>query len=195
MTETRQRLLDGTRACIRSRGLVATTSREITATAGVNLAAITYHFGSKDELVAEALLGSLRASLAPALDVLASEGDPATRTVNAVATLVASFEQQRDEAPVYLEALVHALRLPSLHNGVVALWAQLRDGLIEQMDAMRDEGVLPAWVQSHSMAALLIATANGLVLQVTLDPDGPKLSAMAEQFARVLLSAGNTPGS
>ena len=42
---------------------------------------------------------------------------------------------------------------------------------------MKSGGALPSWVQSHAMAALLIATANGLVLQVTVDPDGPKLSA------------------
>ena len=56
MTDTRQRLLDATRRCISAKGLAATTSRDITAEAAANLAAITYHFGSKDELVAEALL-------------------------------------------------------------------------------------------------------------------------------------------
>ena len=47
---TRQHLLDAARHCVRETGLAGATSREITATAGVNLAAITYHFGSKEEL-------------------------------------------------------------------------------------------------------------------------------------------------
>ena len=39
------------------------------------------------------------------------------------------------------------------------------------------------------MATLLVAVANGLVLQVTSDPDGPGLEAMAAQFGGLLLAA------
>ena len=37
--------------------------------------------------------------------------------------------------------------------------------------------------------ALLVAVANGLVLQVTSDPDGPSLEAMAAEFGGLLLAA------
>src|SRR5438270_2977098 len=108
MIDTRARLLASTRRCIATRGLAATTSRDITAGAGANLAAITYHFGSKDRLVAAALLEELRAWLSPALEVLAGDGDPAARALAAIETLVRDFERRREEAPAYLEALVHA---------------------------------------------------------------------------------------
>jgi AcrR family transcriptional regulator len=52
-------------ACLRERGVAGTTSREIAAPGGVNLAAITYHFGSKDEFVARALLHAVRKWLSP----------------------------------------------------------------------------------------------------------------------------------
>jgi len=39
------------------------------------------------------------------------------------------------------------------------------------------------------MAALLVAVANGVVLQATVDPEGPTVDAMAAQFAGLLLSA------
>ncbi len=71
-------LLDATRRCVRHQGLARTTSRDITTEAEANLAAITYHFGSKDELVAEALLAGLREWLDPALAALADADDPAT---------------------------------------------------------------------------------------------------------------------
>ena len=69
-TSTRQDLLDAARECVRTHGLAGTTSREITTTAGANLAAITYHFGSKDELIAEALFGELERRIQPALAML-----------------------------------------------------------------------------------------------------------------------------
>ncbi|MGH9280332.1 MAG: TetR/AcrR family transcriptional regulator [Acidimicrobiales bacterium] len=186
MTEsTRARLLDATRRCISAQGLAATTSRDITAAAGANLAAITYHFGAKDDLVAAALLDELRAWLAPTLEVLAGGGDPATRTLTAVQTLVAEFERRRAEAPAYLEAMVQAPRLGALHDGVVTLWSELRRLLVVEMRAL----VLPSWVDPDAMSALLVAVANGLVLQVTVDPSGPPLDAMAAQFAGLLLAA------
>ena len=60
MNRTAQALLAATRTCVGRKGLATTTSRDITAEAGANLAAITYHFGSKDRLVADALLEELR---------------------------------------------------------------------------------------------------------------------------------------
>ena len=39
------------------------------------------------------------------------------------------------------------------------------------------------------MAAVIVAVANGLVLQVTVDPEGPSIQAMAAQFAALLLAA------
>ena len=189
MTDTRNRLLAAARRCIREKGLAATTAREITAAAGANLAAITYHFGSKDRLVSDALLEELRAWLAPALEVLARDTEPATRTLTAIETLAATFEQLREEAPVYLEALVQAPRFAALHEGVVALWAELRGSLAEQIAGMLAEGALPSWIEPDAMAGLFVAVANGLVLHVTVDPHGPDLRAMAGQFAGLLLAA------
>jgi AcrR family transcriptional regulator len=189
MNETRQRLLDATRRCVRHHGVARTTSREITAEAEANLAAITYHFGSKDDLVAEALLDGLRAWVTPALDALTEADDPAAGMLTAVQTLLATFAEHRDEAPAHLEALVQAPHLPGLHEGVLALWADLRSILAAQLESMLADDQLPAWLDPDSMAALLVAVANGIVLHATVDPDGPSADAMAAQFAALLLGA------
>jgi AcrR family transcriptional regulator len=189
MNETRKELRTATRACIATNGLAATTSRQITAAAGTNLAAITYHFGSKDQLVAESLLDSLREWLAPALEVLAGGGDPAARTLVAIQTLTEAFEAHRDEAVVYLEALVHAPRIEPLHAGVVELWSELRRLLAADMQRMQEHGELGAWIRPDVMASVLLAVANGLVMQAAIDPDGPAMPAMAGQFGALLLAA------
>ncbi len=189
MTDTRARLLEATRACIATKGLASTTSRDITAEAGANLAAITYHFGSKDRLVGEALLEALRSWLAPSLAVLQGEGDPSARTVAAVRLLVETFDAHRDEAPAFLQALVEAPRMAPLQAGVVGLFAELRQLLAAHIGDMRGRGELGGWVDPEAMSALLIAVATGLVLQVTVDAEGPALEAMAGQFAALLLAA------
>ena len=193
MTDTRQALLQATRACVGRKGLAATTSRDITAEAGANLAAITYHFGSKDGLVSEALLEELRTWLTPTLEVLGGDGDPSTRTMLAIQTLMTTFGQHRAAAPAYVQAVAQAPMLPSLQTGLIKLWADLRGLLAGDIMAIQQRGELPSWIEPTTMAAVLVAVANGLVLHVTVDPDGPSLSDMASQFGALLLTV-RSPG-
>ncbi|WP_433560851.1 TetR/AcrR family transcriptional regulator [Nocardia sp. CA-151230] len=51
----REDLLAGARKAVLERGLAKVTARDIATAAGVSLAAIGYHFGSKDQLVTEAI--------------------------------------------------------------------------------------------------------------------------------------------
>jgi len=51
--DTRVRILDAAEALFTEDGFEATTLRQITAAAEVNLAAVNYHFGSKEELIRE----------------------------------------------------------------------------------------------------------------------------------------------
>jgi AcrR family transcriptional regulator len=50
---TRAAILDAAERLYADRGFADVTLRDIVAAAGVNLAAVNYHFGSKDELIAE----------------------------------------------------------------------------------------------------------------------------------------------
>lgn len=50
---TRQRILDVAEGLFARRGFAGASLREVTATAKVNLAAVNYHFGSKDGLIEE----------------------------------------------------------------------------------------------------------------------------------------------
>lgn len=61
VAETRARIIDAAQALFASHGFEATSMRMITTTAGVNLAAVNYHFGSKDALVREVILRHLQA--------------------------------------------------------------------------------------------------------------------------------------
>jgi len=51
----REALLAGAKRCLIEKGYARTTARDIAAASGVSLAAIGYHFGSKDALMNEAI--------------------------------------------------------------------------------------------------------------------------------------------
>ena len=63
--ETRQLLLETTLQLIETEGIKQVTIRKISARAGVNLAAVSYHFGSKEQIIFAALQ-ILRTSFAEA---------------------------------------------------------------------------------------------------------------------------------
>jgi AcrR family transcriptional regulator len=189
-SDTRARLLASTRDCVRVHGLSGTTSREITSAAGANLASITYHFGSKDDLVAEALFDELRSRLEPALALLAAEGDPASAMLAAVQRLTADFERSRRDAPIYLEALVLASHGGAFATAARRLLRSVQRRVRDRIEELVAAGFAPAWVDAEAMASLVVAVANGVALQTTLDPRGPGAEAMAGQFAALLAGAG-----
>lgn len=181
-------LREATRTCVARDGLAATTSRDITSEARANLAAITYHFGSKERLVADALLEGFRSWLAPTVALLAEEGDPATRTIAAIQSLLSTLDEHREDAAAYLQALAHAPASDPLRQGIVDLWSELRTVLAADMRAVQEAGELGTWLDPEAMSAVLVAVANGFVVHAILDPNGPDVSAMAAQFGSLMLA-------
>ena len=55
----REDLIAGAKRCLLEKGYAATTARDIAAASGVSLAAIGYHFGSKDALMNQAVFESI----------------------------------------------------------------------------------------------------------------------------------------
>lgn len=179
--------------CIADRGLAATTSRDIANAAGVNLAAITYHFGSKDALVAESLLVALRRWLEPAQAALATDCGPGERAAAVVAALQTALDDARAWVPAYLESLVAARHHPGLAAGLHELRQELGEALARQVVDLRDVGVLGPWVDPEAMARLLVAMADGLAVQVVLDVD-TDVAPVFTQALSLLLAAGPPAG-
>jgi AcrR family transcriptional regulator len=79
--DTRERILAAAEEEFMTRGFVGTSLRAITSSAGVNLAAVNYHFGSKEALIREVFarhLGPLNQARIAHLDRLESQaqGEP-----------------------------------------------------------------------------------------------------------------------
>jgi AcrR family transcriptional regulator len=186
---TRAALVEAALACLAELGPAATTSRAIARRAGANLAAITYHFGSKDALVAEASLTSVRRWLEPVLAVLRSHDEPTARTVRAVAALQSSLGEARATLPLHLGALATAPHNPALKAGLDELLAEVHQLLAAQIAEQVDSGYLPPWVAPDAMAHLLVALADGIAFHAVLQPDAVDPDAVVAQALALLLAA------
>ena len=126
----REELIEGARRCIIEKGYARTTARDIAGAAGVSLAAIGYHFGSKEALMAEALLStgiqigdSLDAALrnAPASELLGRIWDESLRV----------FADQRELLAASMENLAQIDRLPVVADTLRAAQQAAISGIAE----------------------------------------------------------------
>jgi AcrR family transcriptional regulator len=168
----REDLLAGAKRCLREKGYGRTTARDITAASGASLAAIGYHFGSKEALLNAALIqanGEWGQELARVLTTDAStDTGPMerfeliwTRVVELFTShrtlWVANFEcfAQIDHAPEVRQALTDGLNLA--RTGLARLF--------HSIDASVDER--SARVVGSFYQALLI----GVMQQWLIDPE------------------------
>ncbi|GAA4493381.1 TetR/AcrR family transcriptional regulator [Actinoallomurus oryzae] len=187
---TRARLLRATLEVLGRGGVARTTSREIAAAAGVNLQAITYHFGSKDDLVAQALVDAVRTWIEPARTALTGiAGDPLGGLFATIEALREALDEAHAHVPAYLEALATAARDEAVRAPIVALLTELREALAASIGELRDAGLLASWVEPEPMAALIVAAGDGFVLHTTLDPEAHAPGPALDQVTRLLLAA------
>ncbi|MGH8023590.1 MAG: TetR/AcrR family transcriptional regulator, partial [Limisphaerales bacterium] len=85
--ETRQRIIEAAESLFARRGIEGVSIRDITRAAGVNLAAINYHFGTKSALAAEVFkhcidpLNARRLELLDAVEARAGGGTPGLESI------------------------------------------------------------------------------------------------------------------
>jgi AcrR family transcriptional regulator len=125
MTETKQKILDTAERLFGQQGYAATSLRHIIAEAGVNLAAIHYHYGSKEELLDEVVMrkaGPLNEERLALLDRYEAEAGP---------------------GPLAVEKVLEAFLAPAFSV------ADRSPKFVTLMGRMYGEGLMPMIVKKH----------------------------------------------
>lgn len=158
-------------SCLEQHGYAATTARMIASTAGVSLGAIGYHFGSTQALLDEALSEAVRRWTEPLIARLAGPEliTDGAALAGRLVELLSTFEANRPIAVAYFEALLHAQRDPVLRDRMARDYQDLRTALTQVIGARLAPGT--AGTTAETVATLLMATFDGLILQWLLDPD------------------------
>ncbi|MEV6214913.1 TetR/AcrR family transcriptional regulator [Nocardia sp. NPDC051833] len=158
---TREDLLDAAKRCLAERGYARTTVRDIVAASGTNLAAINYHFGTRDKLLQQAMLESSAAAVQHILDSLPADdpADPTARLEDFWQRLITSFGEDRALWQANAECLNQALHSPELRAELATAQELARTGLSQSFGADSDIG------------AVLQTMIGGLLLQWLIDPD------------------------
>jgi AcrR family transcriptional regulator len=165
LSPTAKRLLAAARRVLARDGFSGLTLEAITAEAGENKAAIRYHFGSKDALVAALVEWLDHDDSVRLVAQLKEEGSRKARL-----DLLLELQRQgctaHDENQLFFDLLPHVLRDPELRSRLSELYAWYRelDGWVLSPDAAAGSRA-----EVLRLAALAIAVGDGLTIQCAVD--------------------------
>lgn len=181
----REDLIAGAKRCLLEKGYAATTARDIAAASGVSLAAIGYHFGSKDALMNQAVFDTI-GDWADALEESMSSDDvldrpPLERLERAVSRSMRSFgEGESGLWAVQLELISLALRNDDLRAFLAGVQAYAGQGIAELFLGIDMQAEPEA---SRLAGPVMHALFIGLMAKYFLDPKQP---TTAHEFAEGL---------
>jgi len=181
----REDLLESARRCIVEKGYARTTARDIAGGAGVSLAAIGYHFGSKEALMAEALLDT-GIRIGDALDEAlrgASAGDLLGRIWD---RSLAVFVDQRALLAASMENLAQIDRIPAVGERMRAAQRGAVEGIAE---LLADPLPHATDAERRALAAYYFAVINGLAIVWLIDPS---IVPAGDLLRRAELAAGGS---
>jgi AcrR family transcriptional regulator len=168
----REDLLAGALACLKAKGWTRTTVRDIAAAAGVNHAAIGYHFGSREALLIEAFT--------QAMDDWGAETEAAVRAASAAGAgpreqyeafwrqVIASYADHRWLWLATIEAAVQAEHSPKLRELLAASLGQGRTGLAAGLLGV-PEDTLDGQAE-RALGSVQLALMSGILVQWLIDP-------------------------
>jgi AcrR family transcriptional regulator len=181
----RSTLIEGTLRCLERLPPERITARAIAAESGANLASISYHFGSKDNLVTEAVIQGLDrwlADIATGLGDLASQ-PPATRWRRTLEVVETSRQRHIGLARNFVGALAKAQHDPRVRELLAAGFHRTRPNVASLLGLGDDQA-------GHDAAGLVLGLFYGLLFQVLLDPglaiDGDRMQRAQTRLRGVL---------
>ena len=168
----REALLQAAKICLLEKGYVLTTARDIASKAGVSLAAIGYHFGSKDALLTEALMlaiGDWEQDFHRALQsAIRPKAAPAERFETIWKRLIETFETHRPLWVANFELFAHADRLPDLRRVLGKNMQQARAGLAALFLNVEESSIDEQ--TANTLGAFYHALLTGLIAQFLIYP-------------------------
>jgi len=181
----RSRLIEGTLRCLERLPPERITARVIAGESGANLASISYHFGSKDNLVTEAVIEGLDRWLA---DIASGLGDlpsqtPAARFRRAAEVIETSRRRHTGLAKNFVGALAKAQHDTRIRELLAAGFHRSRPNVASLLGLGTDQA-------GQDAAGLVLALFDGLLFQGLLDPalaiDGDRMERAQARLLRVL---------
>jgi AcrR family transcriptional regulator len=188
----REDLLAAAKRCLYDKGYARTTARDIAAASGVSLAAIGYHFGSKEALLDAARIEAIGEWADELGRALATDSDPDATPMERFeaiwARMIELFDAHRPLWTASFEMLAQLDHAPEVRKAVADAQQRARLGLaalFHHLDPAVDQR--SAWVVGSFYLALL----PGVMAQWLIDPEhAPSARDLADALRTIVAEVG-----
>jgi AcrR family transcriptional regulator len=186
----REDLLAGAKRCLLEKGYDRTTVRDIRdAAGGVSMAAIGYHFGSREELLTAALVEALDEWGTKSLGAVLADASPRSRRGYEAAwdRMIASFRSQRALWLASMQAFLQGEQSPPIRAQLAAGQEAGRRGVVAWLRGVDEAEVTPE--QARGLGSVQMALITGLMTQWLNDPAHAPTGAEIARGLRELADA------
>jgi len=169
--EKAQRIIDAMRRSVAQRGTTASTFDHVSREAGVSRGLLHYYFGTKEQLLAEAV----RRDCELRLELLESQLSKAKTADDFIALMAQNLQETVREDPDFV-TLVFELFTLSRRNGDIAaeykrLMRNTREHVAGMLAAAQREGVLRLHAEPEAVADVLFSLGDGMALRLLTEPE------------------------
>jgi AcrR family transcriptional regulator len=185
----REALLDGAKRCLRENGFSRTTARDVASASGVSLAAIGYHFGSKEALLSQALIeatGEWVGELERAVEESLAPDAPLMQRFETIwARLLELFAAHRQLWAANFEISPQIEQMPEVRHVFAEAQQQARLGLAKLF-----QGLEPADPSALPVGSFYYALLTGVMAQWLIDPERAPSASDLVGALRLVTSRG-----
>ncbi len=169
--EKAQRIIEAMRRSVARRGTAGSTFDHVAREAGVSRGLLHYYFGTKEQLLVEAVKRDCELRMELLERQLAG-----ARTADAFIGLMAeNLQQVVREDPDFVTLMFELFTLSRRNEEIAVEYAQLicrtRDRVADMLATAQREGVVRLHAEPVSVAEVLFALGDGFALRMLTEPD------------------------
>jgi AcrR family transcriptional regulator len=169
--EKAQRIVEAMRSSVARRGTAGSTFDHVSREAGVSRGLLHYYFGTKEQLLVEAV----RRDCELRMELLERRLASAQSADDYIDLMAQNLQETVHEEPEFVTLVFELFTLSRRNEDIAAEYAGLMLRMRGQVAAMlavaQDEGILRLHAEPEAVAEILFSLADGLALRMLAEPD------------------------
>ena len=170
-SEKAQRIVEAMRSSVARRGTAGATFDHVSREAGVSRGLLHYYFGTKEQLLVEAV----RRDCELRMELLERRLASAQSADDYIDLMAQNLQETVHEEPEFVTLVFELFTLSRRNEDIAAEYAGLMQRMRGQVAAMlavaQDEGILRLHAEPEAVAEILFSLADGLALRMLAEPD------------------------
>ncbi|HEV7162448.1 MAG TPA: TetR/AcrR family transcriptional regulator [Solirubrobacteraceae bacterium] len=181
--EKAKRIVDAMRSSVAQRGTAGSTFDHVSREAGVSRGLLHYYFGTKEQLLVEAV----RRDCELRLERLERQLSTATTAEDFINLMAQTLQETVHEDPDFVTLIFELFTLARRNADIAAEYAGLmrrtREAVAGMLDVAQREGVLRLHADPEAVAEILFSLGDGFALRMLSEPERDFTATIAAGIA------------